>query len=482
MARATATKSEIARRRSSCPTPRASCTRCRRRARRRRPSSSGPATTAPTRSPGTTGWSTSPATTRERGVRFLAVNSNDAERYPRRLARGDARAGRARGLAVSLSPRREPGGRARVGRPGDAARVRPRRRPAAPLRGRPRRRPHGPGAGRGWLREALDALLAGDEPPASDRAGRLLDQVEASERPAPMTARRRLVRVPASSANLGPGYDVLAAALSLHLELEVAEAGEFSVDAGGRPVPARPHEPLRARLRAPAPGRRPAVRDPQRDPARPRPRLERRGDRRRADRRRPPLRARRSSATSSTPARPSSRATPTTSPPRSTAASCSARRRRAASGAAPVRLDPPEGVEAVLVIPDEEVPTEQARAAMPGRGAARRRGRQRRRRGAARARDRALRPRPDRAAGSPTASTSRVAAHLYPRSMELLAEAARAGRDRRDDLGRRPDGAGLVLLAGHRQGRRRRLRERAGGWAEVRRVPFSPLGADVPEL
>ena len=47
-----------------------------------------------------------------------------------------------------------------------------------------------------------------------------------------MTARRRLVRVPASSANLGPGYDVLAAALSLELELEVTEASEFSVEAG----------------------------------------------------------------------------------------------------------------------------------------------------------------------------------------------------------------------------------------------------------
>jgi homoserine kinase len=41
--------------------------------------------------------------------------------------------------------------------------------------------------------------------------------------------RRRIVRVPASSANLGPGYDVLAAALSMTLELEVEEAGEFSV-------------------------------------------------------------------------------------------------------------------------------------------------------------------------------------------------------------------------------------------------------------
>lgn len=41
--------------------------------------------------------------------------------------------------------------------------------------------------------------------------------------------RRRVVRVPSSSANLGPGYDCLAAALGLHLELEVAETGSFSV-------------------------------------------------------------------------------------------------------------------------------------------------------------------------------------------------------------------------------------------------------------
>jgi homoserine kinase len=41
--------------------------------------------------------------------------------------------------------------------------------------------------------------------------------------------RRRLVRVPASSANLGPGFDVLAAALGMHVELEVAETGRFAV-------------------------------------------------------------------------------------------------------------------------------------------------------------------------------------------------------------------------------------------------------------
>lgn len=49
-------------------------------------------------------------------------------------------------------------------------------------------------------------------------------------------ARRRLVRVPASSANLGPGFDVLAAALSLHLEVEVVETGSFAVETD-LPVP-----------------------------------------------------------------------------------------------------------------------------------------------------------------------------------------------------------------------------------------------------
>jgi len=42
-------------------------------------------------------------------------------------------------------------------------------------------------------------------------------------------SRRRVVRVPASSANLGPGFDAFGAALSLHLELEVRETGTFAV-------------------------------------------------------------------------------------------------------------------------------------------------------------------------------------------------------------------------------------------------------------
>lgn len=41
--------------------------------------------------------------------------------------------------------------------------------------------------------------------------------------------RRRVVRVPASSANLGPGFDVLAGALDISLTVEVEETGEFAV-------------------------------------------------------------------------------------------------------------------------------------------------------------------------------------------------------------------------------------------------------------
>jgi homoserine kinase len=48
--------------------------------------------------------------------------------------------------------------------------------------------------------------------------------------------RRRVVRAPASSANLGPGFDCFAAALGLHLELEVLETGSFYVDTD-LPVP-----------------------------------------------------------------------------------------------------------------------------------------------------------------------------------------------------------------------------------------------------
>jgi homoserine kinase len=42
------------------------------------------------------------------------------------------------------------------------------------------------------------------------------------------------LRLPASSANLGPGFDAAALAMSLYLEIDAAVAAEFSIDASGR--------------------------------------------------------------------------------------------------------------------------------------------------------------------------------------------------------------------------------------------------------
>lgn len=46
-----------------------------------------------------------------------------------------------------------------------------------------------------------------------------------------------VVRAPASSANLGPGYDVLAAAVGLTLELRAERAEEFEIDPGAEGLP-----------------------------------------------------------------------------------------------------------------------------------------------------------------------------------------------------------------------------------------------------
>ena len=133
--------------------------------------------------------------------------------------------------------------------------------------------------------------------------------------------RRRRVRVPGSSANLGPGFDAMAAAVSLHLELEVEETGEFSVDPGDPALPAdetnlcvrafadlHPVDGLSFRIRSEIPldgG----------------PRLERRRDRGGAGRGGPHVRAGASARGDLRARGARSRATPTTSPPRSTAAS-----------------------------------------------------------------------------------------------------------------------------------------------------------------
>jgi homoserine kinase len=42
------------------------------------------------------------------------------------------------------------------------------------------------------------------------------------------------VRVPASSANLGPGFDVLALALGLYVTIDISPAEEFSVRSTGQ--------------------------------------------------------------------------------------------------------------------------------------------------------------------------------------------------------------------------------------------------------
>jgi len=65
--------------------------------------------------------------------------------------------------------------------------------------------------------------------------------------------RRRLVRVPASSANLGPGFDSFAAAVGIHMTLEVEEIGRFAVETDLQIARDRRNLAVRgfARLRAP---------------------------------------------------------------------------------------------------------------------------------------------------------------------------------------------------------------------------------------
>jgi homoserine kinase len=72
-------------------------------------------------------------------------------------------------------------------------------------------------------------------------------------------------------------------------------------------------------------------------------------------------------------------------------------------------------------------------------------------------------------------------AGLYPRSLELIASARELGA-----IGASISGAGptvLVWCFWQDTGKvAKALSERVEGWAEIRRAPFSPTGADVPEL
>ena len=151
------------------------------------------------------------------------------------------------------------------------------------------------------------------------------------------------------------------------------------------------------------------------------------------------------------------------------------------AGSHATRLDPPQGVEAVVVIPAEQVSTEEAREAIPDEvpladavaniSAASRAG--------ARHRSAPISTLIGRGLADRIHQPHR--AHLYPRSMEIVESAPRMGA-----IGATISGAGptvLVWTFWQSTGEvMKALDERVGGWAEVRRVPFSPMGADVPEL
>ena len=145
-----------------------------------------------------------------------------------------------------------------------------------------------------------------------------------------------------------------------------------------------------------------------------------------------------------------------------------------------VRFDPPGGLEAIAVIPAEEVSTERAREAIPAEvpladAVANISAASRLVLGLQRADlDLVVRGLADRIHQPRRRS-------LYPRSMELVDSARELGA-----LGATISGAGptvLVWTTWQDTGKvAEALESRSEGWAEVRRLPFTPHGADVPEL
>jgi homoserine kinase len=283
-----------------------------------------------------------------------------------------------------------------------------------------------------------------------------------------VSARRCVVRVPASSANLGPGFDVLACALALHVEVEVEETGRFAVETrlgiarDRRNLCVRafatlhPVDRFRFRIRSDVPlsgglGTSAAA-----------------------------IVAGLVAADALTGARADllAAATHLEGHPDNVAAALLGGFVLCAGGGAE-RFNVPEGLDAVLVVPHHAVRTREARAALP-----------------------AAVPMADAVfnvghaglllLGLVRGDLELVArglddrlhqphrAHLYPRSASLVARARDLGA-----LGATVSGAGPAVLvwcaAGATRGVLRRLEPEAAGWASVRPVAFEPQGATVVE-
>jgi homoserine kinase len=281
--------------------------------------------------------------------------------------------------------------------------------------------------------------------------------------------RRRRVRVPASSANLGPGFDVLAAALGLWLEVEVVETGAFAVETELEIARDRRNLVVRAFERL-----HPADRFTFRIASQ------------------IPLSGGLGSSAAAIVAGLMAAdhlfeldadllalATELEGHPDNVAAALHGGFVVCADGRVD-RFEAPTGLEAILVVPEEPVRTAEARAALPAQV-----------------------PMADAvhnvahaallALGLARGDWDLVArglddrlhephrAHLYPRSAELVRDARALGA-----LGATISGAGpTVLVWAHYEQTAavvQRLHERADGWAQVLRVPFESQGADVRAL
>lgn len=281
--------------------------------------------------------------------------------------------------------------------------------------------------------------------------------------------RKRLVRVPASSANLGPGFDVMGAALDLHMEVEVVETGSFGVHTDLRI--ARDRRNLIVRGFA-------ALHPPDDFEFTIRSDIPLSGG----------LGTSAAAIVAGLVAADSifelgadllAEATALEGHPDNVAAALLGGFVLCSDGHAE-RFEPPPGLECLLVVPSTAVRTQKAREALPARI-----------------------PIPDAVFNIAHASLLVLGlakgdlglvarglgdrihqprrAHLYPRSWELVQDAKGLGA-----LGATISGAGPTVLVWSdfesTGAVYARLQERAEGWAEVYRVPFTAVGAEVRSL